>query len=104
MQSAMLTDTARNLKGLLPNAGPFDPTTPFALYTAAAVSIPAIVPWTVTQMVPTNDRLMLKAAQNDAFGLEEAQALVAKWVALHMVRVGLVVFGTVCGACGAVLS
>lgn len=104
MRPAMLINTARKLPGLFPDAGALDPTTPFALYTAAAVSIPAIVPWTLTQMTSTNDRLMLKAEQNGAYGLEEAQALVAKWVALHMVRVGLVVFGTVCGACGVVLS
>lgn len=68
-----------------------DSTTTFYLYVAAAMLVPAIIPFTLGVMLPTNDKLHAKA---DKYRLgfsevkedQELDHLLTKWIALNTVR------------------
>lgn len=79
---------ARQLRGRFPGWR-FDPTAPSTLYAAAAILVPAIVPYTLAVMVPTNDRLMAKAKGLGNMGLQETRVLVEKWKGMNYVRAAM---------------
>lgn len=80
---AVMTDlwaTARNIKGRLPIS-------PFALYSAAAIVAPCIVPYTRTVMWSTITAIEAKAeGKASAPGETETKALVEKWSGQNMHR------------------
>ena len=94
---------ATNLPGRLPTWS-FDPTTPFALYTAAAVLLPMIAPYTLLIMLPTNNRLMEKAEKTDAVSPSETQDLLRKWTRMNYNRAFMVAVGAVLGMTGVLVS
>lgn len=96
-------DAATKLPGRFPNLG-LDPTSPFALYTAAALAIPAIVPYTLTAMVPTNDKLHAKAADSNSMSDAETKRLLWKWQRMNYNRSIFVGTGAVLGAVAMVMS
>jgi len=64
----------------------------FGLYTAAAVLVPSIVPYTLVFIGPVNEKLIAKAdstvesTAGEAIG-EDTNALLDKWALLNSVRV-----------------
>ena len=99
----MILPIATQLPGLFPGLY-MDPTAPFALYTAAAVAIPSIVPWTLGIMKPTNGRLMQKAENNESISPEETQQLFRRWIGMNWVRAIFATTGALLGATATVLS
>lgn len=77
---------------------PLDPTSPFTLYIAAALAIPAIMPYTISVMQPTNDKLHKKAAKADAVSDSETRQLLQKWKGMNYNRAAFVGLGAVLGA------
>lgn len=74
--------------------GPFR-NTAFYLYTFAAIAMPAIAPYTLTVMAPTNDSLHKKAK---AGGEGNIDGLLKTWVNLNWFRSLIVASGTLAGA------
>lgn len=73
--------------------------TPRALYTAAAVLLPSIVPYTILLLKPINDKLTAMANISDmSERLETAHALVDKWGTLNLIRSLLPLAGAVLAA------
>jgi hypothetical protein len=63
----------------------------FYLYTAAAILVPVIVPFTIGIMKPTNDKLHAKADKyrlgaSDVKEDQELEELLKRWTALNTVR------------------
>lgn len=103
INSDLILLLATKLPGLFPDLS-FDPTSPFALYIAAAVTIPSIVPWTIGIMKPTNERLMQKAEKTDSVSAEESQQLIQTWIGMNWVRAVFGTTGALLGAAATVLS
>jgi len=91
---------SRDRQGLFPSMS-FDPTSPWALYTAAAVAVPSIVPFTLTMMAPTNNKLIEAAAKPSILTVNETRELLSKWKALNYQRQML---GIVAAALGAIAT
>ncbi|KAL2358512.1 hypothetical protein BJ546DRAFT_960082 [Cryomyces antarcticus] len=80
-------------------------TSPFTLYTIAAVLTPSIVPYTLTVMAPVNNALAAKAAfyantpvaDKGAGEDQEVRRLVRRWMWFNAVRAVLVGVGCVAG-------
>ncbi|OCK80119.1 DUF1772-domain-containing protein [Lepidopterella palustris CBS 459.81] len=73
----------------------------FALYSASAVLVTAIVPFTLIVMKPTNDKLHAKAdasEESKAETDETVDELMNKWYWLNVVRASLPGVGAVVGA------
>lgn len=81
-----------------------DPRPAFSLYSAAAILVPAIVPFTIIFMKETNAKLHLKADSSsvDAKRDGELFALLAKWQLLNSARALLPGIAAVLGLWGAV--
>ncbi|QIW98755.1 hypothetical protein AMS68_004273 [Peltaster fructicola] len=96
---------AERLPGLFPDMS-LDPTAPRALYAMAAISMPAIVPYTIAIMKPTNDILMARANSSAKISAKDAElpSLLAKWARMNYVPTGCVsgnlIVGTTTGTCG----
>ena len=83
----------------------FDPTSPFALYTAAALAIPAIVPYTLGVMAPsTVNKLVETAGKPESLSEGETKELIQRWSGQNYVRMGFVGFGAVLGAVATYVS
>lgn len=83
---------ARNMKGHLPISC-------FALYSAAAIVAPSIVPYTLTVMWPTILAIAAKAeGKTDAPSEAETKALIKKWSGQNMHRAYMVGTATLMGA------
>lgn len=77
----------------------FDPTTPWALYTAAAVLIPSIVPYTLFVMKPTTlEPLRAAAANPSIISTERTLELLREWKIQNFVRQGFGALGSLLGA------
>jgi len=68
-----------------------DSTRTFYLYSAAAILVPVIIPFTIGIMKPTNDKLHAKADKyrlgaSDVKEDRELEDLLTKWTALNTVR------------------
>lgn len=68
-----------------------DNTRTFYLYSAAAILVPAIVPFTFGIMKPTNDKLHAKAEKyrlgaSEAKEDQELEDLLQKWTAMNTAR------------------
>ena len=75
-----------------------DPTSAGALYAAAAVLIPSIVPFTLVVIMPTNNKLMAAAAKPGVLSESDTRNLVQRWKQLNLIR------ASIFGALGAVLA
>jgi hypothetical protein len=71
---------------------------PFALYTGAALAIPAIIPYTLGIMKPTNDKLLKKVVEPNSISDNETKELIHKWRALNYNRALIALAGTLMGA------
>ncbi len=81
-----------------------DPTAPWALYTAAAVAVPCIVPYTLTVMLSTTVNPLLKeAAKPGTMSMETMRGLVAKWAEQNNKRQMFSLVGFVVGLVATVL-
>ncbi|KAK5119503.1 hypothetical protein LTR85_007603 [Meristemomyces frigidus] len=88
------------------------PVSPFALYTAAALAIPAIVPYTLIVMEPAANRKLMhmaKTAEAGPSGTDlgasdaDVQELLRKWKGMNLVRAAFVGTGAVLGAVASLL-
>lgn len=96
----------------LPSSGSI-PISPFALYTAAAVAIPAIVPYTLLVMEPAVNRKLMRMAKTveagskgtelDCSGAEVAD-LLRKWKGMNLVRAAAVATGAVLGVVASLIA
>jgi hypothetical protein len=74
----------------------FDPTAPWALYTAAAVALPSIVPYTLGVMMPTTVGPLEEAMKKPgSLSVGTTKELVAKWAEQNNVRQAFGLVGTV---------
>ena len=95
-------NTATKQPGRFPNQA-FDPTSPLALYTGAALAIPAIIPYTIEIMKPTNDRLIRNAKEPNSISEGETRRLIRSWRGMNYNRAIIALVGTLMGGV-AVLS
>jgi hypothetical protein len=84
-----------------------DVASPFALYTAAAICVPSIVPYTLLYMEPTVNRRLLALgarveegakAKDLGVGDEEVRNMLKRWKGMNFVRAALVATGAVLSA------
>jgi hypothetical protein len=95
--------TARASKGFFPD-WQLDPTAPWALYTAAAVAIPSIVPYTLAVMLPSTVGPLLEEATKPGFlSTEEIRSLIARWAHENNVRQVFGLVGTLAGLVATIL-
>jgi hypothetical protein len=86
------------------NATSLDPRPSFNLYTAAAVLVPVIVPFTIFVIKKTNTKLFAKADYYEAQGAAETKEdkelpeLFAKWQLLNLIRACFPALGAAAGA------
>lgn len=81
-----------------------DPTAPWALYTAAAVAVPCIVPYTILVMKPTTlEPLIAAAADTSVLSTERTFALLELWKQQNYVRQMFGIVGTLLGAFATVM-
>jgi len=99
---AFLASQSTKQPGRFPNQA-FDPTSPLALYTGAALAIPAIIPYTLGIMKPTNDRLLRKAKEPNSISEGETRQLIRNWSGMNYNRAVIALVGTLIGGV-AVLS
>jgi hypothetical protein len=94
---------ATERKGLYPDMS-FDPTAPWALYTAAAVLVPSIVPYTLLVMKPsTLDPLIAAAADPSILSTERTLELLQIWKGQNYVRQAFGAAGSLLGAIATVM-
>ena len=82
----------------------FDIVVEAARRSGVPVLTPAIVPYTLNIMKPTNDRLAKKAADTSAVSTVEAHDLIRKWVGMNLNRAIMTGTGTFLAAIATVLS
>lgn len=88
---------ATRLPGRFPTSA-LDPTSPFALYTGAALALPSIIPYTLTLMKSTNDRLHKKVVEPNSMTESETKDLIRHWRVLNYNRALIALAGTLMGA------
>lgn len=77
----------------------FDPTAPWALYTAAAVLVPSIVPYTLLVMKPTTLEPLIAAAANPSIlSTERTLELLQEWKVQNIIRSSFGAIGSLCAA------
>ena len=97
------SNLATKLPGLFPRTS-VDPTPTMALYTAAALALPSIVPYTLIVMKATNDRLHQKADKADSVSDVETTELLRKWKGMNYNRAIFALIGTLLGAVAITMS
>lgn len=99
----MLIPTATKLPGRYPDLA-LDPTSPWALYTGAALAVPAIVPYTLGIMKPTNDRLHRKVREPESMTESETRRVIGEWKVMNYKRGMFAFTGMIMGAIAVVTS